>query len=55
MYDLGHLHKMPRMRTCLHSFEWTPFVDALLTQQRAETQQLNSKNSQHFIIIVFLL
>ncbi len=39
--------------TCLRGSEWTPYVDAFFKQQRAETQQLNFKNSLRFIIIVF--
>ncbi len=48
---------MPQMQkwTCLRGSEWTPFMDAFFTQQRAETLQLNSKNSQRIIIIVFSL
>ncbi len=48
---------MARMQkwTCLRGSEWTPFLDAFFTQQRAETQQLNFKNSQCFIIVVFSL
>ncbi len=44
---------MARMRTCLRGSELTPFVDAFFTQQRAETGQINLKNSQRFILIVF--
>ncbi len=52
----GYLHKMPRMHaTCLRGSELTPLVDAFFTQQHAETQQLNFKNVQRFIIIVFSL
>ncbi len=48
---------MPQMQkwTCLRGPEWTPLVDAFFTQQSAETQQLNFKNTQRFIIIVFSL
>ncbi len=48
---------MPQMQkwTCPRGSEWTPFVDTFFTQQRVETRQPNSKNSQRFIIIVFSL
>ncbi len=39
---------------CLGGPEWTAFVDTFM-QQCAETWQLNSKNEQRFIIIVFSL
>ncbi len=43
---------MPRMQkwTCPRGSEWTPFVDTFFMQQRTESRQLNSKNSQRFII-----
>ncbi len=38
----------------LRGSEWTPFVDALFMQQRAETRQLDSKLTAFYYNVMYM-